>query len=234
LICRCVNDYGCGNAVALSCNSGNPKSGLIVAAVRRLLLDSNQPIFANREIYREIVDFVRCRVAGQLNTSVKLMICGKIPCSAKQGIFCDKQGISGAEQGNLFAASVNDPTGEVATPPPDAEVQCAGVNAGHCLTRDFDNPYCIRTKFRFRCQDIARANCRFGPLADMAAYSGPCTPPNTQPHHYSFVLIATDFDPKELSAGLTREELTPKFAPAPAHVKGVAGIVGLFVNPWHE
>jgi hypothetical protein len=41
------------------------------------------------------------------------MICGKISCSAKQGIFCDKQGISGAEQGNLFAASVNDPTGEL-------------------------------------------------------------------------------------------------------------------------
>jgi phosphatidylethanolamine-binding protein (PEBP) family uncharacterized protein len=68
----------------------------------------------------------------------------------------------------------------------------------------------------------------------MAAYSGPCTPSNTQPHHYSFVLIATDFDPKELSAGLTRDELTAKFALAPAHVKGVAGIVGLFVNPWHE
>jgi Raf kinase inhibitor-like YbhB/YbcL family protein len=65
-------------------------------------------------------------------------------------------------------------------------------------------------------------------------YSGPCTPPNTTPHHYSFVLIATDFDPKELPAGLTREELTAKFGPAPAHLKGVTGMVGLFVNPWHE
>ncbi len=71
-------------------------------------------------------------------------------------------------------------------------------------------------------------------LFGVGHYSGPCTPPNTQPHHYSFVLIATDFDPKELPAGLTREELTAKFGTPPAHVKGVAGMVGLFVNPWHE
>jgi hypothetical protein len=48
------------------------------------------------------------------------------------------------------------------------------------------------------------------------------------------VLIATDFDPKELPAGLTGDELTAKFGPAPAHVQGAAGIVGWFVNPWHE
>jgi Raf kinase inhibitor-like YbhB/YbcL family protein len=71
-------------------------------------------------------------------------------------------------------------------------------------------------------------------LFGVGHYSGPCPPPNTQPHHYSFVLIATDFDPKELPAGLTRDELTAKFGPAPAHLKGVAGIVGLFVNPWHK
>lgn len=71
-------------------------------------------------------------------------------------------------------------------------------------------------------------------LFGVGHYSGPCTPPNTQPHHYSFVLIATDFDPKELPAGLTRDELIAKFGPPPAHVKGVAGMVGLFVNPWHE
>src|SRR6202163_4386822 len=63
-------------------------------------------------------------------------------------------------------------------------------------------------------------------------YSGPCTPPGTTPHHYTFVLIATDFDPKELPPGLTRDELIAKFGPAPAHVKGSTGIVGLFVNPW--
>jgi Raf kinase inhibitor-like YbhB/YbcL family protein len=63
-------------------------------------------------------------------------------------------------------------------------------------------------------------------------YSGPCTPPGTTPHHYTFVLIATDFDPKELPPGLTRDELIAKFGPPPAHIKGSTGMVGLFVNPW--
>ena len=64
-------------------------------------------------------------------------------------------------------------------------------------------------------------------------YSGPCTPPGT-PHHYTFVVIATDFDPKELPPGLTREDFLAKLAPpapAPSHAKGAAGLVGLFVKP---
>jgi Raf kinase inhibitor-like YbhB/YbcL family protein len=65
-------------------------------------------------------------------------------------------------------------------------------------------------------------------------YSGPCTPPNTTPHHYTFVLIATDFDPKDLAPGMTRDDVIAKFGPAPAHVKGVTGLVGLFVNPYHK
>jgi Raf kinase inhibitor-like YbhB/YbcL family protein len=65
-------------------------------------------------------------------------------------------------------------------------------------------------------------------------YSGPCTPPNTTPHHYTFILIATDFEPAELPPGLTREEVIAKFGPPPAHLKGATGMVGLFVNPWHE
>jgi Raf kinase inhibitor-like YbhB/YbcL family protein len=65
-------------------------------------------------------------------------------------------------------------------------------------------------------------------------YSGPCTPPDTTPHHYKFVLVATDFDPKELPPGLTRDEVIAKFGPPPAHLKGSTGMVGLFVNPWHE
>lgn len=65
-------------------------------------------------------------------------------------------------------------------------------------------------------------------------YSGPCTPPNTTPHHYTFVLVATDFEPGELLAGLTRDELIAKFGPAPAHLKGSTGLIGLFVNPYHE
>ena len=65
-------------------------------------------------------------------------------------------------------------------------------------------------------------------------FNGPCTPANVQPHHYTFVLVATDFDPKELPPGLTRDEVLAKIAPpapAPAHAKGSAGIVGLFVKP---
>ena len=57
------------------------------------------------------------------------------------------------------------------------------------------------------------------------------------PHHYTFVLIATDFGPKELPPGLTRDELIAKIAPdnaAPVHAKGDAGLVGLFVNPWRQ
>jgi Raf kinase inhibitor-like YbhB/YbcL family protein len=68
-------------------------------------------------------------------------------------------------------------------------------------------------------------------------YSGPCTPPNTTPHHYTFVLIATDFDPKELPSGLTHDEVVAKIAPAgqpPTHAKGSTGLVGLFVNPWRD
>jgi Raf kinase inhibitor-like YbhB/YbcL family protein len=65
-------------------------------------------------------------------------------------------------------------------------------------------------------------------------YSGPCTPPNVTPHHYTFILIATDFEPAELPPGLTRDEVIAKFGPPPAHVKGVTGMVGLFINPWHE
>ena len=71
-------------------------------------------------------------------------------------------------------------------------------------------------------------------LFNVGSYRGPCTPPNTTPHHYTFTLIATDFDPKELPPGLPRDELIAKFGPPPAHVKGTTGLVGLFVNPWHN
>src|ERR1041385_1028287 len=36
-------------------------------------------------------------------------------------------------------------------------------------------------------------------------YSGPCTPPGS-PHHYTFIVTATDLEPKELPAGLRSEE----------------------------
>lgn len=64
-------------------------------------------------------------------------------------------------------------------------------------------------------------------------YSGPCTPPNVQPHHYTFVLVATDLEPTDLPPGLTKDELTAKILPtgSPSRAKGTAGIVGLFVKP---
>ena len=71
-------------------------------------------------------------------------------------------------------------------------------------------------------------------LMGVGHYSGPCTPPNASPHHYTFVLIATDFDLKDIPPGFTRDEVIAKFGPPPAHVKGVSGLVGLFVNPWHN
>jgi Raf kinase inhibitor-like YbhB/YbcL family protein len=58
-------------------------------------------------------------------------------------------------------------------------------------------------------------------------YSGPCTPPGS-PHHYTFKVIATDLDPKELPPGLTLPEFEAKLN---GHAKGAAGLVGLFVKP---
>jgi Raf kinase inhibitor-like YbhB/YbcL family protein len=61
----------------------------------------------------------------------------------------------------------------------------------------------------------------------VANYSGPCTPPGT-PHHYTFMVISTDLDTKDLAPGLTLPELQAKLN---GHVKGAAGLVGLFVKP---
>lgn len=59
-------------------------------------------------------------------------------------------------------------------------------------------------------------------------YMGPCTPPGA-PHHYTFVIVATDLDTKALPPGLTRLELLEKLN---GYVKGAAGMVGLFKNPY--
>jgi Raf kinase inhibitor-like YbhB/YbcL family protein len=58
-------------------------------------------------------------------------------------------------------------------------------------------------------------------------FSGPCTPPGS-PHHYTYMVIATDLDAKELPPGLTLPELMAKLN---GHTKGAAGLVGLFVKP---
>lgn len=62
-------------------------------------------------------------------------------------------------------------------------------------------------------------------------FSGPCTPPGP-PHHYTFVVIATDLEPSELPAGLTREEFLAKLVPAsgPSRSKGATGLIGLFMK----
>jgi Raf kinase inhibitor-like YbhB/YbcL family protein len=59
-------------------------------------------------------------------------------------------------------------------------------------------------------------------------YMGPCTPPGA-PHHYTFVVVATDLDAKALPAGLTRLELLEKLN---GHSKGAAGMIGVFKNPY--
>ena len=53
---------------------------------------------------------------------------------------------------------------------------------------------------------------------------GPCPPPGTGAHHYTFTLIATDLPP-ELPAGLTREAL---FAKLKGHQLAAAGLIGRF------
>jgi len=65
---------------------------------------------------------------------------------------------------------------------------------------------------------------------NLGIYTGPCTPPNTDWHHYTWTLVATDLDPKapELKPGMTREELA---AALKDHVKGAAGLVTRFKHP---
>lgn len=59
-------------------------------------------------------------------------------------------------------------------------------------------------------------------------YFGPCTPPKTGLHHYTFTLIASDLEPAALKPGLTRDEL---FAALKGHTKGAAGLIGLSGKP---
>jgi len=63
---------------------------------------------------------------------------------------------------------------------------------------------------------------------EKAVYFGPGTPPNTDWHHYTWTLVATDLDPKALQPGLTREELA---AALKDHAKGSAGLVTRFKHP---
>jgi len=65
-------------------------------------------------------------------------------------------------------------------------------------------------------------------LMGTGTYFGPGTPPNTDWHHYTFTLVATDLDPKALQPGMTRDELA---AALKDHVKGSAGLVTRFRHP---
>ncbi|HEX3525004.1 MAG TPA: YbhB/YbcL family Raf kinase inhibitor-like protein [Stellaceae bacterium] len=65
-------------------------------------------------------------------------------------------------------------------------------------------------------------------LMGLGVYYGPGTPPNTDWHHYTWTIIATDLDPKALQPGMTREELA---AALKDHVKGSAGLVTRFQHP---
>jgi Raf kinase inhibitor-like YbhB/YbcL family protein len=62
----------------------------------------------------------------------------------------------------------------------------------------------------------------------LGVYWGPGTPPNTDWHHYTWTIVATDLDPKALQPGMTREELA---AALKDHVKGSAGLVTRFRHP---
>ena len=69
-------------------------------------------------------------------------------------------------------------------------------------------------------------------LMGLGIYTGPGTPPNTDWHHYTWTLIATDLDPKALPPGLTRDELAKELGAGPnSHVKGSAGLVTRFKHP---
>lgn len=65
--------------------------------------------------------------------------------------------------------------------------------------------------------------------AGISHYMGPCPGPGA-PHHYTFILIATDLEPTDLAPGLTREELLAKLN---GRTKGTTGLIGLFKNPYN-
>ena len=62
----------------------------------------------------------------------------------------------------------------------------------------------------------------------LPVYTGPCTPPDTDWHHYTFVAVATDLPRDALQQGMTREEVADKLM---GHAKGAAGLVARFKHP---
>jgi Raf kinase inhibitor-like YbhB/YbcL family protein len=64
--------------------------------------------------------------------------------------------------------------------------------------------------------------------AGLDVYVGPCPPSNLAYYHYTYTLIATDLDPKELPPGLTRDEL---FAKLKGHAKYGAILFAMYKKP---
>jgi phosphatidylethanolamine-binding protein (PEBP) family uncharacterized protein len=48
------------------------------------------------------------------------------------------------------------------------------------------------------------------------------------PHHYTFILFATDLEPGALKPGLTRDELLKALE---GHARAATGLIGTFSNP---
>jgi phosphatidylethanolamine-binding protein (PEBP) family uncharacterized protein len=61
-------------------------------------------------------------------------------------------------------------------------------------------------------------------------WRGMCPPPGTAPHHYVFLVMATDLDPKALPPGLTWLELDGRLR-KDRHLKDSQAIVGTFQRP---
>lgn len=57
---------------------------------------------------------------------------------------------------------------------------------------------------------------------DMELYFGPCPAPGTGLHHYVFTLVATDIEPGEMKAGLTRADILKAIT---GRAKGVTDFV---------
>ena len=64
----------------------------------------------------------------------------------------------------------------------------------------------------------------------LATFGGPCPPPGS-PHHYVFMIVATDLDPHELPPGLTFSELQEKLK---GHRKAASSLVGTYINPYPQ
>jgi Raf kinase inhibitor-like YbhB/YbcL family protein len=62
---------------------------------------------------------------------------------------------------------------------------------------------------------------------DNALYIGPCPPPGDAPHHYMFMVIATDLEPNVLKPGLTKDEV---YMAIKGHTLKATSIMGRYVD----